>query len=458
MRIPSEMPLEVLEQILEWTEDHTVAIKTESMLLRIPSKLPPYSSAFSSFALSDFPICARLTSQFNLLPTDIDASTISLSTIAWLIRFRPEIFWRQSGWLTSELAMQGRLEALALIASDEIARTHAFGWINLDSIAEKGHLDVIQFLHEKFGLPTTEKTLGIAARRGSLDMVKYLYEIGSECSENILLSASLSKSADLLRYVLEKHGDKELDGELDLPIEYFPELEELILAKQPQLMTGVILTVAAQGNVDRLKHFVDDLSLTLPDYLDLEAAAVAETLDAAKYLLEDLNRPIRSKALSAAASNGRLETLRYFSEKFRKMMMPSYHINDIASNGHVEVFRYLLETHGRFWMSYTNTSDILNKSFERAAYNGHLEMVQYLYPHCPKLDLKDVMKVTLRNGYLEGIKILFSFWRFKDVDQSLFDGSLNSPDASLEAVRFLYVTGKFDFSEKAVIDVVSRGV
>ncbi|KAJ3094780.1 hypothetical protein HDU97_007613 [Phlyctochytrium planicorne] len=181
-------PKETLQRILEWTEEYSVAIKNGIPLARHPSQFSIILLCLQTLPLSDFPIASRPTSQFDLLPKDIDASTVSLAVIASLLQFRPEVFSRRSGWLVKELVQKNRLEALKLIERDPKVKLHAFGWIdNVEHFADGGQPDVFQFLHETVGIQIPFMCLTSATRAGNIALVKYLKELGSESYRSWLM-------------------------------------------------------------------------------------------------------------------------------------------------------------------------------------------------------------------------------------------------------------------------------
>ncbi|KAJ3099662.1 hypothetical protein HDU97_002876 [Phlyctochytrium planicorne] len=487
------LPLETVHSILRWAEDYAVAIKVESMLANIPSRKQSWETVYEGFQSSDFPVSMELTESFTLLPGDIDASSVSLSVVAWLIRFRPEIFWKREGLLVRTLAGRGRLRALQLVGSSELARSQAFEWGEVDVAAGAGHFDVVRYLHETMRVSFTAKTLGLSARSGNFELLKYLHSREAECSNDSLVEAFCSGNADVVRFILENYPGMEFytpynnvekrDSEsyhLLVTTEY-PGLQDLILAVQPEFMMGAMVKAAENGDLARLSHIYDLVGLQVPSKV-VETAAASNHLHIVKYLVEEWGADV-SALSSVAAENGALEVLDY---AIGSGVRPNDVFHAACKGGHVNVIEYL---HAMLPDACFTPTDPRNSLFRTshffdladAASNGRLDAVKYFEQHCPAynavwamekameagqtevfeylaplVDLEDVehlLGATARQGNLGLVKRIVAGWQKTETENTVIDDAAQGRD-TFHVIKFLYETGKFDFTEKALVAAV----
>ncbi|KAJ3097879.1 hypothetical protein HDU97_004499 [Phlyctochytrium planicorne] len=472
------LPLELLRRILWWAEDYTIAIKLESIFLGIPSTLPDRLTAFDDFSLDAFPISSFLTKKFVLFPQDVDASTVSLSVIAWLLRFQPELFWRRHGRVVAALACKGRLEALKLIAANDDAQTHAFDSISIEPAVKEGHEEVVRYLHETIRVPLTDRTLEMAATSGNLSLFCYLEDHGAINNLGpILVLAFNSGNVELCRYVLEQKKYPYFAHGISINDNIYPELEELIISTNPELMGSSIHKATREGNLAKLKYFTDGLGLSVPSRC-VEMAAAAGHLDVLAFLVESLGEFLTSASVHAAVTAGQVETLKYIVSKDSRLFSDSV-LSEACCSGHLNVVKYVHEMHPNSCLNLsederTRTMSICVRVMEMAAVNGHPDIVSYLSDTCLDISVDQAIWRAALNGHFDVVKILSTkaspsgltkaFWnscsgghlqiaKFLHANGVSFEQTTKmaaSSRTSLEVIKFLDELGLYAFTDSAL--------
>ncbi|KAJ3105984.1 hypothetical protein HDU97_007168 [Phlyctochytrium planicorne] len=480
------LPIETIQNILRWTEDYAVSIKIESILADVPRLFPPKETAFEGFEISEFPISAVLTETCTLLPNDIDPSTVSLSVIAWLVKFRPDIFWRREGHLVRQFAAKGRLNALMLIGSNTHARSQAFDWGEIDEAARSRNLDLLRYLHETVAVPFTISTLAKAARSGNLDMVKYLHRLESECATTALNEAFCSGNADVVKYVLENFSEQTSDIPWFESLKTtFPDLEDLIIKTKPRFINGSLMKAAGDGDLDRLIQLFSVLGSTKPEPAVLRCAVATGQMNIVKYLVESQGAEIDVVTLSEAVEMGDFGMFRYLYEK-NPNLPGSLAFGTACRNGRLEIVKHIHETHPKS-CQHTKPGPLdfmvllCYNQCTNPVKNGHVNVLKYLKENCakykatevlkeaamheqveileylaPEINLHSIMATAARKGHLDLVHLIFSQWQSKEIDFETIDAAAET-ESSLQAIKFLYATGKFDFTEKALIAAASTG-
>ncbi|KAJ3093859.1 hypothetical protein HDU97_008933 [Phlyctochytrium planicorne] len=485
-------PIEIIRHILWWAEDYSVAIKFESILLGIPATLPDRSMAFDSFELSDFPISALLAQKFRLFPHDVDASTVSLSVIAWLCRFQPEIFLRRKASLVNSLVWHGKLEAIKLIRACNIPE--AFEHIEISSAMARGQ-DFVRYLHETIGIQVPEGALYAAAGTGNLALFQYLESVGAERIGPVVQSAFDSGNANLLRHVLENGytldvGSPHFHCSNTIRSDHvYPELQDLILSTHPSLMRNSILKAVGEGNLDLLRHFTKELGLALPDYC-ISAAASSGNLDVLTFIVEDLGMTaFIGDAVQTAAKCGKLEALKYLLNKTPEPLLVQERktaLGYACLENQLAVVKYLHETDPNSCINISGEDTrkhmvLCIDSLQCAAARGALGCLAYLNDACRHKDVRHTLPTAAGGGYLEAVKFLVPMASAEDLEtafslacsrqqlevakflharglQGSHEDLLRHADyLPLDLVKFLYENGLFDFTEATLNVVAMRG-
>ncbi|KAJ3093911.1 hypothetical protein HDU97_008837 [Phlyctochytrium planicorne] len=485
MTLRQQLPPETFQNILRWAEDFEMAIKVESIFAGVLSKLPPKETAYDGFRISDFPISRELTETFTLFPVNIDPSTVSLSVIAWLLRFQPEIFWRRGGNIVRGLAAKGRLKALKLIGSNAHVRSQAFEWGEMDDAARAGHLNVVTYLRETLKVPFTSDTLQDATWSGNLALVQYLHNLEAECSVDVLSKAFESKNPDVIRFILESYGKRTFafacwnDGVKTS----YPELDDLIIKTDPQFGFGSVLKSAQEGNLERLSHWFEMLEQANVSNFPFDQVIGKGQLNAVKYLVEEKGIRSTANAVFHSAEQRNLEALRYLLDQDPSLSATGAFAT-ACEKGNLDMVKYLHETNQYSCINISGPSCNCICSFSESARRGKLEVLQYLRQNCREFDDQEAVECALAqecflpvqivkylapfsdltsgmpsatfHGNMEVVRLILSQWQSQDVDIHTIDTAAKS-EKSLEAIQYLHSTGRFDFTETALVNASARG-
>lgn len=129
--------------------------------------------------------------------------------------------------------------------------------------------------------------------------------------------------------------------------------EMLLGLDRNYLMTSslVLESVAAKGDLELLKVFVNSTDVEKFGWVLLRGAVKGEQREIIKYLLDDLKIDIHTRddlALFAACFDGKLEMVEYLITTAGAHINSKWHLLSAAQESHVDVVVYLLE-HGAFY-------------------------------------------------------------------------------------------------------------
>src|SRR6187399_1748927 len=83
-----------------------------------------------------------------------------------------------------------------------------FPEVTIDWAAENGHLEVVKYLHE-IGKECTDDAIDRASKGGHLEIVKYLHEVvGANCTTKAMEWAAEDGHLDIVKYLHEAVGAK----------------------------------------------------------------------------------------------------------------------------------------------------------------------------------------------------------------------------------------------------------
>lgn len=156
----------------------------------------------------------------------------------------------------------------------------------MDVAAERGHFDVVRYLHEHLPDSGSKSTMGVAAAYGHLDIVRFLHENRFEgCRENALTGAAQNGHLAVVRFLRER----------------YPHL---------QCSPSAVDRVAATCNLEFLAFLYDSFNeLRCTDFALTTAAKNGHDAVVA-FLLQHQAEGSVSDALLLAATHGHVEVVK----------------------------------------------------------------------------------------------------------------------------------------------------
>ncbi|DBA02764.1 TPA: hypothetical protein N0F65_010692 [Lagenidium giganteum] len=197
-------------------------------------------------------------------------------------------------------------------------------------------------------------------------------------------------------------------------------------ARVPVLMRAIVVT----ERVDLLRSFLDRISVSLGHVMTyavkgghlpvvqwlyenagvracwyhVERAAERGYLDVVRYFLdhpwmEDSTAECRTRAMCGAASNGRLDLVKFLHEQYGAQC-PKYGGELAASNGHLPVIQFLIER-----CSHADSSAALTN----AAESGHVDIVQYFIDRQAISNVREALMEAISNGHSNVVQMLIEY-------------------------------------------------
>ncbi|KAF0718532.1 Aste57867_1634 [Aphanomyces stellatus] len=270
---------------------------------------------------------------------------------------------------------QGRLDVVRYL--DDAFGIHSFCYNALDIAATRGHLDVLEYLHDRDYVGCTKVAMGGAALHGHVHVLAFLHRKRHEgCFRGALDGAAQRGLHDVVRWLVEHEADD---------------------------ITALSSGFAAEsGNVELYRYvaslddgadedaLAEDMAARLAS--DLAKASTNGHHDLAIYLHETCHAQWSPIAFTGAAGGGHLTLLQHFAVVAPDVVGEDMAIAHAAGNGHLEVVQYLLEHfHGRL------LADI---AVEYAARNGHLAILELLHSHGVEGNPSKAFDGAVKHGHL----------------------------------------------------------
>ncbi|KAJ3095340.1 hypothetical protein HDU97_007030 [Phlyctochytrium planicorne] len=359
-------------------------------------------------------------------------------SIAWLARFRPEIFWRSHGSLVQDLAWMDRLEALRIVTKTDGARCFAFGWSRqFVDVVFNASIEVIHLLIDHGWKPDGNSLLE-AIKIGRLDKIRFLMAAGATHFDEGSLQAALENgNLDVIRFVAANAEGQSISA----PSRYYKlenfSMDILLAVDTDQIkpfLFGLLEIAAVEGRLDLIKYLVKCHNL-LPKSTALEAASMHGHLDIVKYLAFDAKVEISDAALVKAAKYGHMDPIIFLLRvkpeaidaliasigeyptsiivQMHKYLPQSCRFNHNLAFGTLLCTNKLAETiecgESLQDLKYFHNNCILESrigSIDNAAKLGDLEMVKYLHSRPTSRCSTDAMDNAAKFGHLHIVKFL----------------------------------------------------
>lgn len=265
----------------------------------------------------------------------------------------------------------------------------------MDQAAANGHLEVVEWLHANRVEGCTTKAMDKAGEHGYLDVVRFLHETRTEgCTTLAMGGAAENGHLDVVCFLHEHRSEGCTSGAMD--------------------------GAAANGHMGVVK-FLHERRADGCTTEAMNGAAGNGHLEVVQFLHDHREEGCTAKAMDNAAGNGYLEVLRWLHENRSEGLERAM---DLAmENGHVEVVKWLQIHHEDKEWSWNAPCF--------AAANGHFKIIQFVYqdrvkrtgPHEVGYDDEDyynycfnddfenwTMSAAAENGHLKIVKFLDQFW------------------------------------------------
>jgi len=231
-----------------------------------------------------------------------------------------------------------------------------------------GSLDVVKYLFEIQKKDCTIWAIDWACRHGNLDIVKYLFEIQCKNSSTYAIDcASENGHLDVIKYLFEVQKKNCTNYAIDLASQYghLDVVKYLFEIQKKNCTANAINWASKNGHLDVIIYLFEIQKKNCTTNA-IDWASENGHLDVVKYLFEIQNKDCTINAIDWASKNGHLDVIVYLFEIQNKDCTPVA-IDRACGNGHLSVVKYLLEIQKK---------DCTQKSIYYADLNG--VVVQYL--------------------------------------------------------------------------------
>jgi len=232
----------------------------------------------------------------------------------------------------------------------------------------------------------------------SLDIIKYLFEIGYDDCTYLALKWSI------------------VNGHIDV-VKYLMEVRHINFSKDPdnECLFNTLDHACNNGHYDIVKYLFEvhhmDCSYDAIDWI-----CEMNNLELMIYLFDVQNKKCTDATVNIACTKGHIDILKYLLE-IRNEKYTDLAIKNACIHGHLDIIKYLFEKH---YVNHTNNFvDIVNISIRY----GYLDIVKYLFEVHHKDCSDDVIDDVCKYGHLDVIKYLFEVQHKKCTKSSIYHAS-----------------------------------
>ena len=275
----------------------------------------------------------------------------------------------------------------------------------------------------------SQNTLTLAARAGSLELVKWLTDTKRDHlrpNEETLNAAVESGNLALVQWLV----DEEMIGD----DRFRPNEETLNAAVESGSLALVQWLMDAERGDDRLR----------PDQDTLNSAAMSGDFEMFKWLLikcEAVSASIspNKHTLDEAACSGSIEIMELLMGDLYSVQPDQYSLVKVASSGNIKAAQWLIDTSYEYIGVDLTSGELDDEVINQAAANGHFEMVRYLYddPFSGKIEEGygiDEGYYVLKNAALSGNYEMF-LWLERGFENVENNTILPGEEFLIEAVK-----------------------
>ncbi|KAK1946769.1 putative ankyrin repeat protein [Phytophthora citrophthora] len=295
--------------------------------------------------------------------------------------------------------------------------------VALRSIVASGRLDVLQWLERRGQLPSAIRLLGMAAEKGHLDIVQWIinHSLESHAEDQhrirVVGPAALSihaaatngnlKIAKYLRqFVVEQSED---EPPVLFPVER-TENQDRIRSPEFERVTGMTMVLAVKNDfLDVVKWLIeeygDDPSMNIFEHSGfstvVDTAAEHGQFDVLKYFHElqiagETRLYCTKNAMDKAAANGHLDIVHWLHDNYMEGCSTAA-MDEAAGNGHLDVVK---------WLHRHRAEGCTQAAMDKAAMYGHLDVVQWLHANRSEGCTTRAMDEAAMTGRLDMVKWL----------------------------------------------------
>ncbi|KAG9409785.1 hypothetical protein AC1031_020096 [Aphanomyces cochlioides] len=341
----------------------------------------------------------------------------------------------------------------------------------MDQAATNGHMDVVEYLHEKSAVGATNQAMDGAAANGHLEIVRFLHEHRQEgCSTDAADLAATNGHLEVVKFLIdhrkEGYTTKPMDGAAS---QGHLDIVRVLHARN----TSSPRNASIKQSLKRLF-----ISLSIPagctKYALDNAAAANGHLNVVRFLHEHRQEGCIEDALEHATANGHLNVVRFLvthhPECISKICLG---LHNAGKRGHLDVVKFFLDS--------TVQPAPFNwfEMMQDACTEGHIDMVRSLWDHrrdCRcygDLNLlraaerghvfvernkikhvQDAVRKAALNGHLENVKYLVELNYVKQVQQAVEGAAYYG---HLEVVKYLVHRQLEVHLEPAFVAAAKRG-
>ena len=241
--------------------------------------------------------------------------------------------------------------------------------------AKLGDLEMVKWVHENIGDCCSAQAMDLAAAYGYFDIVKFLHHHRTEgCTIEAMNFAAMNGHFEVLKWLHENRTE----GCTTIAMDYAAqnghfEIVEFLHKNRSEGCTKDAMNWASQnGHLDIVKFLhqnrTEGCSVKAMDF-----AAKNGHIDVVKWLHEHRTEGCTTNAMDRSAENSHLEVVKFLHE-YRSEGCTKYAMDFAAMNGHLEVVK---------WLHENRTEGCTTKAMDWAEQNGHSEVVKWLQENRP---------------------------------------------------------------------------
>jgi len=324
--------------------------------------------------------------------------------------------------------------------------------VDLDGAAERGQLDVIQYLSAHAIGYCSPRSVERASVNGHFETVKWIMQNRTDGRRNASFNEIAAHGrVDIVRWIAQFYpeGFDEIamiqaarNGHLDVIICLDEVLGENIMCT-PEAMN----VAAGNGHLEIVKWLHTNRNDGCTTTAMNEAAANGH-LETVKWLHANRKEGCTIHAMDKAASGGHLNVAMWLYEN-RDEGCSVWAANEAAKNGHLDVIKWLHETQPGVWTA---------NAIDFAATNGHLNVIEWLHENRSEGCTNDAMDRASRGGHLKVLRWLHEHY---DVhcpnNDSLSALDMAAASSHLATLRWLNATYGLRCTPQAMTGASSHG-